>query len=118
MSEAISCGDVELWTTPLGKWFPRAEMMAKSLEIWPLHVIEEALGDDADAILPQVIRCAELCVRLPRHHIDMLEYRAEQQETTVSGVLERELDGIACAHMEELSEALPGFGEAMAWPVG
>jgi hypothetical protein len=35
----------------------------------------------------------------------MLEYRADQQETTVSGVLARELDG-----------ALPGFAEAKAWP--
>jgi hypothetical protein len=91
-------------------------MRAKALEIWPLHVIEEALGDDADGILPQAIRCAELRVRLPRHQIDMLEYRAEQQETTVSGVLERKLDGIASAHIEELSAALPGFAEAMAWP--
>jgi hypothetical protein len=54
----------------LGKWFRRAEMMAKALEIWPLHVIEEALEDDSDGILPQAIRCAELRVRLPRHHID------------------------------------------------
>ncbi len=38
MSEAIEAGEVELWTTPLGKWFPRAEMMAKALEIWPLYV--------------------------------------------------------------------------------
>ncbi len=76
MSEAIENGEVELWTTTLGKWFPRAEMMAKALEIWPVHVIEEALGDDADGILPQAIRSAELRVRLPRHHIDMLEYRA------------------------------------------
>jgi hypothetical protein len=44
----------------------------------------------------------------------MLEYRAEQQETTVSGVLGRELDGIAGAHAEELSAALPGFAEAIA----
>jgi len=28
----------------------------------------------------------------------------------------RELDGIASAHIEELSAALPGFAEAMAWP--
>jgi hypothetical protein len=42
----------------------------------------------------------------------MLHYRADQQETTVSGVLERELDGIASAHIEELSAALPGFAEA------
>jgi hypothetical protein len=115
MSEAIEAGEVELWTTPLGKWFPRVEMMAKALEIWPVHVIEEALGDYADGILPQAIRCAELRVRRPRHHIDMLEYRADQQETTVSGVLERELDGIASAHIEELSATLPGFAEAMAW---
>ncbi len=74
--------------------------------------------DDTDGILPRAIRSAELRVRLPRHHIDMLEYRADQQETTVSGVLERELDGIASAHIEELSAALPGFAEAVAWPAG
>ncbi|HEY2093381.1 MAG TPA: hypothetical protein VGJ81_15990 [Thermoanaerobaculia bacterium] len=90
--------------------------MAKALEMWPMHVIEEALGEDADGILPRAIRSAELRVRLPRHHIEMLEYRADQQETTVSGVLSRELDGIASAHLEELSAALPGFAEAMAWP--
>src|SRR3954462_12770220 len=118
MSAAIEAGDVELWTTPVGKWFPRAEMMAKALEIWPLHVIEEALGGGADSGLPHAIRCAELRVRLPRHHIDMLEYRADQQETTVSGVLARELDDIASAHLKELSDALPGFAEAMAWPGG
>src|SRR5438270_270753 len=118
MSEAIEAGEVELWTTPVGKWFPRAEMMAKALEIWPIHVIEEALGEDADGVLPQAIRCAELRVRLPRHQIDMLEYRAEQRETTVSGVLARELDGIASAHIKELAAALPGFAEAMAWPAG
>jgi len=119
MSEAIEAGEVELWVTPVGKWFPRAEMMAKALEIWPMHVIEEALGGDADGVLPQAIRSAELRVRLPRHHIDMLlEYRADQQETTVSGVLARELDGIVSAHIEELSAALAGFAEAMAWPAG
>jgi hypothetical protein len=115
MSEAIERGRWSCGRRRSGSGF-RAEMMAKALEIWPLHVIEEALGDDADGILPQAIRCAELRVRLPRHHIDMLGYRAEQQETTVSGVLERELDGIASAHIEELSAALPGFAEAMAWP--
>jgi hypothetical protein len=45
----------------------------------------------------------------------MLEYKAEQDETTVSGVLERELDAIASANFEELSEALPEFGAAMGW---
>jgi hypothetical protein len=31
-------------------------------------------------------------------------------------VLARELDGIASAHIEELSAALPGFAAEMAWP--
>ena len=90
--------------------------MAKALEIWPMDVIEEALGDDAGGILPRAIGSVELRVRLPRHHIEILEYRADQDETTVSGVLARELDGIASAHIEELSLALPGFAAAMAWP--
>jgi hypothetical protein len=48
----------------------------------------------------------------------MLEYRAEQGRTTVSGVLARELDGIASANVDELSAAIPGFAEALAWPEG
>jgi hypothetical protein len=63
MSGAIEEGEVELWTTPVGKWFRRTEVMAKALEIWPLHVIEEALGAEADGVLPQAIRTAELRVR-------------------------------------------------------
>jgi len=78
MNDAIAAGDVELMTTPIGKWFWRHELMSKALETWPLDVIEEALGDDADGVLPQAIRTKELRVRLPRHHVDMLEYRAEQ----------------------------------------
>jgi hypothetical protein len=116
MNEAIESGDVDLMTTPLGKWFWRHELMSKALETWPLDVIEEALGDDADGVLPQAIRTKELRVRLPRHHVDMLEYRAEQGQTTVSGALAHELDGIASAHAEELSAVIPGFAEALAWP--
>ena len=37
-------------------------------------------------------------------------------QTTVSGVLARELDGIASAHAEELSAVIPGLAAAMAWP--
>lgn len=116
MQDAIASGDVELMTTPLGKWFWREELMSKALETWPLEIIEEALGADADSILPRALRTAELRVRLPRHHIAMLEYKAEQQRTTVSGALARELDGIASADAPELSAAIPGFAAALAWP--
>jgi hypothetical protein len=116
MTAAIASGEVELMTTPLGKWFWREELMSKALETWPLDTIEEALGADADAVLPHAIRTAELRVRLPRHHIAMLHYKAEQQQTTVSHALARELDGIASAEAPELSAAIPGFATALAWP--
>lgn len=67
-------------------------------------------------MLPPALRTAELRVRLSRHHVAMLEYRAGQERTTVSGILSRELDGMASANAEELSAALPGFAGAMAWP--
>lgn len=116
MQAAIRLGSVELMQTPLGKWFWREELMSKALETWPLDTIEEALGEDADRILPHAIRTAELRVRLPRHHIAMLEYKAGQQRTTVSHALARELDGIASADAHELSAAIPGFAAALAWP--
>jgi hypothetical protein len=116
MQDAIASGEVELMTTPLGKWFWREELMSKALETWPLEIIEEALGDDAGSILPHALRTAELRVRLPRHHIAMLEYKAEQQRTTVSHALARELDAIASADAPELSAAIPGFAAALAWP--
>jgi hypothetical protein len=113
MTAAIASGEVELMTTPLGKWFWREELMSKALEAWPLDVIEEALGVEADAILPPAIRTAELRVRL---HIAMLHYKAEQQQTTVSHALARELDGVVSAEAPELSAAIRGFATALAWP--
>jgi hypothetical protein len=41
--------------------------MAKALEIWSPEAIQEALGDDADAVLPEAVRLAEIRVRLPRY---------------------------------------------------
>ena len=45
----------------------REELMAKALEIWSPEVIEEALGADAGGR-----------VRLPRHHVAMLEHFADR----------------------------------------
>jgi hypothetical protein len=46
----------------------------------------------------------------------MLDYRAEKEQTTISGVLAKELDGIASAHADELSAVIPCFEAAFAWP--
>jgi hypothetical protein len=88
------------------------------MEIWPPDLIEDALGPDAAAVLPDAIRLTDLRVRLPRYHVDMLEHFAERDRTTVSGTLARELDAVASAHAEELSSSIAGFAAALAWPDG
>ena len=116
MARAIGAGEVEVLSTALGKGLWREELMAKALELWSAETIEEALGAEADGVLPEAVRLIDLHVRLPRHQVAMLEHFAERDRTTVSGVLARELDGVASANVEELSCAVAGFAEALAWP--
>jgi len=116
MTAAIAAGEIELMTTPLGKWVGRNELMAKAVELWPREVIEEALGNDAEAVLPEAVRLAVLRARVPRYQVAMLEYFAGQKQTTVSDVLSRELEGVASEHAEELAAVLPDFAAALAWP--
>ncbi|HYO77826.1 MAG TPA: hypothetical protein VE010_15310 [Thermoanaerobaculia bacterium] len=116
MSQAIAAGEVEVTSTSIAKWLWREELIAKALELWSAEVIEEALGADADGVLPEAVRLIELRVRLPRHQVAMLAHFAEREQTTVSSVLARELDGVASVHAEELSWAVGGFADALAWP--
>ncbi|MGZ5446730.1 MAG: hypothetical protein ACXW5U_01240 [Thermoanaerobaculia bacterium] len=46
----------------------------------------------------------------------ILQYRAEQERTSISGVLANELDGIASALADELSAVIPAFAAAVTWP--
>lgn len=116
MRAATVDGEIEITKTDFGKWIWHEELMAKALELWSPQAIEEALGSDADHALPSTIRLTNLQVRLPRHHVAMLEHFAERAHTTVSHVLARELDGIASVHSEELSWTIPGFSGALEWP--
>jgi hypothetical protein len=100
----------------VGKWLWREELMAKALEIWSPEVIEEALGAEAKDVLPEAVRLIDLHVRLPRHQVAMLEHFAEREQTTVSSVVARELDGVVSAHTDELSSVILGFADAFGWP--
>ena len=86
------------------------------MRTWEQPAIEEALGDEAVAVLPEAIRLVELRARVPRYRRDMLRYLAEREGTSVDQVLTRELEDVACAHSEELAAAVPGFALALAWP--
>jgi hypothetical protein len=84
------------------------ELMAKALETWPREVIEEALGADADTVLPEADRLVELRARIPRYQLAMLQHLADQQQTTMSHVLTRKLEDLASAHAENSRALCPG----------
>jgi len=116
MSAAIRAGEVAVTTTALGKWMWREELMARALDLWAPEVIEEALGADVEGVLPEAVRLIDLHVGLPRYPVAMLEYLAGRERGSAGGVLARELDGLASAHADELSWAVAGFADALAWP--
>ena len=116
MSNAVWAWEIEVAKTEIAEWVWREELMAKALDTWPLEVIEEALGADAERVLPESRRSAEVRALLPRYQIDMLHYLAEQNRTTVSDILTRELEDVASANADELSAAIPGFASALQWP--
>lgn len=118
MARAIKAGEIEVTSTDIGTWIWREELMAKALELWSQEAIEEALGADAQGVVPEAVRLIELRVRLPRYQVAMLEYFAGRDRATVSGVLARELDGVASANEDELSGAIIGFASGLAWPDG
>ena len=116
MSNAVRAGEIEVAKTEIAEWVWREELIAKALDTWPLEVIEEALGADAERVLPENRRSSEVWALLPRYQIAMLHYLAEQNRTTVSDILTRELEDVASANADELSAAIPGFASALEWP--
>lgn len=116
LQRELETGAIVAVSTRLGQRVSREEMIAAAIRTWEQSVIEEALGDDAAAVLPEAIRLVELRARVPRYQRDMLRYLARRQGTSVDDVLTRELEDVACAHAEELAAAVPGFGFALAWP--
>lgn len=116
MSRAVGAGEIEIDSASSGEAISREELIAKALEIWTPDAIEDALGADAEAVLPVGMRLTDVHVRLPRHQVAMLEHFAARDHSTISGVLARELDAIASAHTHDLSRAIDGFADALAWP--
>ena len=116
MSEAIRAGDIEVTEIGSVPRILREELWSKALEVWPLDAIEEALGPDADRVLPPLLRLTDFHVRIPRYQVAMLDHLAEREHTNMSAVLARELENIANTNAEELSPSVAGFATALHWP--
>lgn len=113
---AIEKGSIVAVSTRLGRRVAREEMMALAMELWEQSDIEEALGEDAADVMPEAIRLVELRARVPRYQRDMLRHLARRRGVSVDDVLSRELEDVACAHVDELVPEMPELAAALAWP--
>jgi hypothetical protein len=84
-------------------------MIAAAMRLCEQTLIDDALGDDAAAVLPEAIRLVLLRVRVPRYQRDMLVALARRHGVSVDEIVTSELEDVACAHTEELSPAVPSL---------
>jgi hypothetical protein len=93
------------------------ELVSFDMEFWSQEVVEEALGADVAAMLPELVRLADLNVRIPRMEVVALERLAMAKGATVSAVLARELLDLVSANSAWLSREVSGFAAALVWPM-
>ena len=81
-------------------------------------MIEDALGDEAAGVLPEAIRLVLLRVRVPRYQREVLVALARREGTSVDEIVTRELEDVACAHANELAEAVPSLAIGLGIGLG
>jgi hypothetical protein len=112
----VETGEVEGERTGGGIVIPWGELASFALEWWSQEVVEEALGAEVAGVIPELLRLAELEVRIPRMEVLALERVAARDRKSVDAVLARELLDFVSEQAEWLSREVAGFAEAFAWP--
>jgi len=107
----VAAGELEGEQTGNGLVLPWHEVVSFAMSFWDQEDIEAALGDDLAEAIPELLRLAELHVRIPRMEVVALERVAARDGKSVSAVLGRELLDFVATHAEWL-----GLGDALAWP--
>ena len=95
---------------------PWEELVSFAMDFWEQADIEAALGAEVAEALPELLRLAELEVRIPRLEVVALEKLAARDGKSVDTVLARELRDLMSAQSDWLAKEIPGFAAALAWP--
>ncbi|HYI12072.1 MAG TPA: hypothetical protein VEK57_23670 [Thermoanaerobaculia bacterium] len=112
----MEVGELEGVESGEGIVLPWGELASFAMEFWSQEAVEEALGTELAEAIPELLRLADLEVRIPRVQVVTLERLAAVDGGTVSAVLARELRDLVSVHSAWLSREVPGFAEALAWP--
>ena len=116
LTAAIRNGDVETLTTRSRKMIDLRELQLQALQLWSLNTIEDALGPDAELIMPPALRTGRLTIRVPRYQVAALRVLADDGHESVDTMVVRMFDELADLNKERLSPLIPGLAEATRWP--
>jgi hypothetical protein len=95
---------------------PWEELVSFAIDFWEQADIEAALGAEVAEALPELLRLADLEVRIPRMEVVALERLAARDGKSVDTVLARELRDLMSAQSDWLASEIPGFTAALSWP--
>lgn len=110
----MESGELEGVDTDDGLVLPWAELVSFGMDLWSQEVVEEVLGPEISEAIPELLRLAELEVRIPRFEIVALQRLAAFDGKTVSAVLARELRDLMSVHSKWLAPEVPGFAAAFS----
>jgi hypothetical protein len=94
------------------------ELASAATVRWTVMEIHDALGDEANRVLPRLLRPVELkSLRLPEYLVRLLESLATNEGVSVEEYLYTAmLDLEVAGDPDPLESLLPGFKEAMRFP--
>lgn len=94
------------------------ELASAAMLRWTVVQIHDALGSEADSVLPRLFRPAELkAIRLSEYLVRLLQALANQQRVSLEEyVYTALLEVEVAADPETMEKLLPGFKEAIEFP--
>jgi len=100
-----------------GCWrFTWRQLVSLALEQWTLADIFDALGADAQQVLPPLLTLRPITVRLPEYVVRALETLATARGTTVDHYLYGELIDFASTASMSVGLTIPGYRQAYLFP--
>jgi hypothetical protein len=116
IEHAITEGEIEAAATRAGYRLAWQEIAGMFAAQHSQSVIEEALAEGAMAVLPELVRLAELRVRIPGYQTAMVARLANRENISIDELLTRHFLDLASAEAEWLAAQIPGFSTALRWP--
>jgi hypothetical protein len=116
VQEWMETGELERAECRRATVLPWEELVSFAMDLWEQADIEAALGAEVADALPELLRLADLQVRIPRLEIAALERFAARDGKSVDAVLARELRDLVSAQSDWLAREIPSFASALAWP--